>query len=187
MYFFIFNSYREVDSNFLREKIIKHALKNYFGIDCEFSIIKSLYGQPRILLSNNKTIYLSISHSENHTAYAIAKKPIGIDIQRLKKLEFKSIEKLFCFTELSIWKKMEQEFEINKKYFYSVLSIKEAILKGEGFGFIGDPKKINTSECINFNKKGISKINGNIIIFNKSWKIYQNINDDVVYTVAIQI
>lgn len=113
--------------------LLKQVLKDKYHIDYNEAIIKyNNYGKPFI-----NGINYNISHSYDYVIVATSDKAIGIDIEKIRKIDL-SIMKLFC-TDI------EQEYILNSndKYlaFWSVYTLKEAYFKMLGLD-LSDLKSI---------------------------------------------
>ena len=101
--------------------LLKQVLKDKYHIDYNEAIIKyNSYGKPFI-----NGINYNISHSYDFVIVAVSDKAIGIDIEKIRKIDL-SIMKIFCTDN-------EQEYILNSndKYlaFWSVYTLKEAYFK----------------------------------------------------------
>jgi len=75
------------------EYLLIKGLKQFFNIDYNnIEIIKNSKGKPFI---KDKNIYFSISHTDNFVVCALSNKEIGIDVEKIKEVNLKTI-KLFA-------------------------------------------------------------------------------------------
>ncbi len=120
----------------LGELLIRKMLVDEFNINNDYIIFShNKYGKP--YLPNRKDIYFNISHSGEYVVGAVDIKPIGIDIEEVKDIDFLEIVKSF-------FSKAENEYilESNKGYyiekqkerFYEIWTLKESFVKCIGKG-----------------------------------------------------
>lgn len=95
----------------------------------KISITKDRYGRP--FLNDFPDFYFSISHSKDAIACGVSDSPIGIDIEKIKPLKTKIIEKFFTPKEEAyIYSNLEKQNE----RFIEIWTKKEAYVKGFGKG-----------------------------------------------------
>lgn len=98
--------------------------------DVEYNKINFLYneyGKPYI---EGKNCYFSLSHTKNAIFVAISSYEVGVDIERIKKINYKIIERFFTIEE-----KMYIERSRNRdRAFYDIWTKKEAYIKYMGTG-----------------------------------------------------
>lgn len=122
---------------------------------------KNKDGKPII---TNYPLFYSTSHSDEYVICALSDKEIGIDIQRIQKINFKIMNSFFD--------KDEKFYSNNNENYTKVLSLKEAYGKCYGFGI----------NCIKEVKFSIKKEN---IIINDKNVTYKFINDIPNYIISI--
>lgn len=124
------------DNMLLGDILAKIAVKKAFGIDiADQSISYSMKKKP--YLENYKNVYFNISHSYNRIACAVSDKPVGIDIEKIRKYN-KSVAKRVCSkNELD---KIEISVDKDDK-FTQIWTKKEAVLKMSGSGIVGNSIK----------------------------------------------
>ena len=91
-------------------------------------------GQPYI---EGSDMHISISHSGEYAVCAVSEKPVGIDIEKIRTVSDKLIDRV-C-TE------REREYVISDERFFEVWTAKEAYFKKIGTG-ITDLKSVDTLE-----------------------------------------
>lgn len=92
---------------------------------------KNEYGKP--YLKEHPKFNFNISHSGDFVVCAIDNKPIGIDIEKIKHIEYKEIaESFFSSSEFEYIGKADSEIELNK--FYEIWTLKESYIKCCGQG-----------------------------------------------------
>ncbi|MCR3758495.1 4'-phosphopantetheinyl transferase superfamily protein [Clostridium felsineum] len=126
-----------------KEKILKYTryedslrslqgeliLKNILSLD-KVQLKYNKWGKPE--LTNDSGIHFNISHSSEWVAVGISSKPIGVDIQKVDKIDL-SIAKS-CFS------KNENEYILSlpsnerKDAFFKLWTLKEAFIKAKGMG-----------------------------------------------------
>ncbi len=102
------------------EILIKRILKENYSLEAFIECDKN--GKPYI---ENSELYISISHSFDMVFAAVSEKPIGVDIERIKDINF-SVAKKFANDE-------ELEYiGSDLKRFYEIWTAKEAYYKMTG-------------------------------------------------------
>ena len=90
-------------------------------------ILSSDNGRPYL---SDDSFYVSISHSGEMAAAAISEEPIGIDVERLRKIDLKLIERVCTEREAEYIKEGDNpEFR-----FFEIWTAKEAYFKKQGTG-----------------------------------------------------
>ncbi len=94
----------------------------------EIEISIGLQGKPQVA-----GLEFNLSHSGDLVAYAVSDQPVGIDIERIRKIDLTAIiQRFFAASEFAAWQKLppaEQEAA-----FFRLWTIKEAYLKAIGTG-----------------------------------------------------
>lgn len=93
-------------------------------------------GKPKFV--NDNRIHFSLSHSGKFAACAMAKMPIGIDVQMIKKPNLQIAKKYFTDNELKL-------NDGSEKWFMRIWARKEAVVKAEGSGISIGLSKIDVS------------------------------------------
>ncbi|WEG19172.1 4'-phosphopantetheinyl transferase superfamily protein (plasmid) [Alkalihalophilus pseudofirmus] len=112
------------------------------------------YGKP--FLTGISDIYFNVSHSAEWVVVALSTARVGIDIEEIKMLDYRSIaERYFSNIEAKdiLKKKDNQQLE----YFYILWTLKESFVKNSGWGL---SKPLN-SFSITINKKNAYVLNDN--------------------------
>ncbi len=121
-----YSKWENIQASFLGRLMVKMELKRLFDINNTI-IQNSIYGKPSI----DNPISFNISHSENIVVIAISECfTIGIDIERVRPIDFDSYENQFTRNE---WKNIRASKNINKA-FYHKWTQKEAVVKAIGKG-----------------------------------------------------
>ncbi|RMH92932.1 4'-phosphopantetheinyl transferase superfamily protein [Lysobacter pythonis] len=101
-------------------------------------------------------LQFNISHSEDAFAMAVAMCPVGVDIQwRDSSVDFAALASIvFHPAEIELWHREGA----TTKGFYRLWTAKEAVLKGEGAGFLREPRDVDVSVWVG--DRGHAKIAG---------------------------
>lgn len=93
--------------------------------------VKNKYGKP--YLKDYPNFEFNISHSADFVVCAIDDKPIGIDVEEVKDIQYEEIAKNFFSTsEFDYIVKRDLDVELNK--FYEIWTLKESYIKCCGQG-----------------------------------------------------
>lgn len=128
-------------------------------ISCIISYLLFLYGFRRIYnqsgtpdfhgapdekpyLNDYPDIHFNLSHCAMGCVCIIDNSPVGIDIQEVRKVSFRNLEKLFAPNEVNAI----TESANPQKEFCRIWSMKEAISKLTGDGIFRDIRKISTED-----------------------------------------
>lgn len=113
--------------------LAKNAISQEFNIDKEDIIFKKTpKGKP---YTESAEVEFSISHSKDIVVCAISDKPVGIDIEKIRKVNLNVAKRLFAPDE--------QEYifqECTQQRFFEVWTRKEAYVKLLGYGIPYFPK-----------------------------------------------
>lgn len=113
----------------LRSLYGKLILKKILSLD-KVQLKYNKWGKPE--LTNDSGTYFNISHSGEWVAVGISSKPIGVDIQKVDKIDLSIAER--CFS------KNENEYILllplneRKDAFFKLWTLKEAFIKAKGMG-----------------------------------------------------
>ncbi|MCB5951769.1 4'-phosphopantetheinyl transferase superfamily protein [Enterococcus sp. BWT-B8] len=92
---------------------------------------RSNYGKP--FLASHPDIFFNLTHSSGFIACSISSLPVGIDIERMEKIDLKSISSFFSTKEQQFIHSRENQLE-EIEAFYSIWTLKEAFTKKIGAG-----------------------------------------------------
>lgn len=151
-------------------KFLKFLIKSYEK-GHEFELDFGCYGKPFLV---NSSLEFNISHSAQWVVCAINNNSIGIDIEKIKKINYEGISKRF-FT------KQEHELicsdiTINKlNLFYKIWTLKESYIKEQGKGF---SIPMNSFEIKFMDEKNLSQIEINNT--KKFCKTYESISGYII-------
>lgn len=109
--------------NLLEEKLIK-------SFHFKKEDLKYKYGSMGKPYLENSSLYFSISHCNNIVVCIISKRNVGIDIEDIKKVNKFVVKKSLTELELSKLASLNNKEE----YFFRIWTLKEALLKVNGFG-----------------------------------------------------
>ncbi|MED4445711.1 4'-phosphopantetheinyl transferase family protein [Bacillus thuringiensis] len=93
---------------------------------------KNKYGKPYLIGYNN--FQFNISHSGNFLVCAVDDKPIGIDIEKVKYIEYKDIAKRFFSVSEFDYIDKEEDLPTQLNKFYEIWTLKESYIKCCGQG-----------------------------------------------------
>jgi 4'-phosphopantetheinyl transferase len=132
--------------------LARYTISNATGFSLEELIFtKNAYGKP-LLKYPTEDIHFNISHSGKWVVCAIDERPLGIDIEKIKTVEF-DIAKRF-FSEQEYQDLMKKEVVEQLDYFYDLWTLKESYIKyvGKGLSMPLNSFTINmTADSINLN------------------------------------
>lgn len=116
------------------EVLIRTIITEELGISNKYiSFDKNKYGKP--YLQEYPKFNFNISHSGDFVVCAIDNKPIGIDIEEIRDIEYEEISKnFFSVSEYDYIVKKNLDVELNK--FYEIWTLKESYIKCCGQGLL---------------------------------------------------
>lgn len=113
----------------MSEFLLRYMLKKFCGVVWEeVKVLEGRYGKPYIYGKNEK-IKFNISHTDKAVICAISNDEIGVDIEKVKPLEYKKISRIFTSEEQT--KIISSD---SLAMFYEVFTKKEAYTKMLGVG-----------------------------------------------------
>ncbi|MCL2372784.1 MAG: 4'-phosphopantetheinyl transferase superfamily protein [Defluviitaleaceae bacterium] len=112
------------------ELMLRYMLMQHFSIRHEdIQLLKDESGKPYL---KGLPVHFNISHSGDYVVCAVSEQPVGIDIERIKEVDFKLAERYFCKSE---YRDLFAREEIRRlDYFFSLWTLKESYLKWLGTG-----------------------------------------------------
>lgn len=114
------------------EILIRTIIVEKFKIDNKYiNFEKNQYGKP--YLKDHPQFNFNISHSEEYVVCAVNNKPIGIDVEVIKHIEYKEIAKSF-FTKREFDYIVNQDLNLQLNRFYEIWTLKESYIKCCGQG-----------------------------------------------------
>ncbi|MBP5427318.1 MAG: 4'-phosphopantetheinyl transferase superfamily protein [Clostridiales bacterium] len=132
MNIYICSEYKDRDRD--RDNILRYILKKNFP-GTKPCIKKNKRGKPYV--SNIRGCYFSISHTRNILVIAVDKLPIGVDIEKIRDVNFKIVNRFFSKEDIKKFETVEQKER--KDYFFKMWTQKESYVKCIGTGFSGMP------------------------------------------------
>ncbi len=95
--------------------------------------IKLLFGEKgKPHIANLKDVHYNISHSGNYVVGAVASSEVGIDVERIRKVNLRIAERFFSAPEIHDLMALDEEERMH--YFITLWTIKESYLKAIGRG-----------------------------------------------------
>ncbi|MFJ7887259.1 4'-phosphopantetheinyl transferase family protein [Lysinibacillus xylanilyticus] len=102
-------------------------IKNYKSSSSPLTILRNNYGKP---YCNNSDFHFNISHAGNWVIAIVDTQPVGIDIELVSDIDYKSVISIFHSIE-----GYGLEKATNKKdFFFTLWTIKESVIKNIGQG-----------------------------------------------------
>jgi len=114
------------------ELLIKNIITEKLGVISKNIIFnKNPYGKP--YLKDYQDFNFNIAHSGEFVVCAIDKQCIGIDIEKIRDIEYKTIaEKFFAKKELDFILNADEKKQLSN--FYEIWTLRESLLKADGRG-----------------------------------------------------
>jgi 4'-phosphopantetheinyl transferase len=123
------------------ETLVKSVVSIMSGADYKALDIQiSRTGKP--YFTNLTGCEFNISHTKSAIAAAVSDKPVGVDIERVRDIDFKLAEKIFSENELA-W--LCASDENRNQRFFDIWTKKEALLKYRGTGLISNLKSADVT------------------------------------------
>lgn len=144
----------------ISDMLIKILISNNLKLKIKDIVVsKNKFGKP--YLKNYKNFNFNISHSGEFVVCCIDAKPVGIDIEEIKQIEYKDIaEKFFVNREYKIIRACNKNQQLAK--FYEFWTLKESYVKycGEGLSiplnsFLIDIRAADNIELVNNRERNI--------------------------------
>lgn len=120
-------------SAWAKQYIMKHSL----GLGFQPIIVYSEKGKP--FFQNNNSLHFSLSHTNKHIAICFHNKPIGIDIECIRKAKKEIAERFFHPKEYKYLNQIQDQ-EILNQEFTRIWTLKEAFVKCTGEGIANNLK-----------------------------------------------
>jgi 4'-phosphopantetheinyl transferase len=113
------------------ELLARFAISQYTGkVEEEIVLRFGEKGKPYI--ENLRDIHFNISHSGHYVVCAVAPAEIGIDVERIRKVNLRIAERYFSESEIHDLMALGEQERMN--YFITLWTIKESYLKAIGRG-----------------------------------------------------
>lgn len=156
--------------------LVRNIITKKLGITNNNIIFeKNKYGKP--YLKEYENFNFNISHSGNFVVCAIDDKPIGIDIEEVKHIEYEGIAKSF-FTENEFNYIMTKDVDMQLSRFYEIWTLKESYIKCVGKGLNLSLK----SFCISIDKYENIK---NVVDNEQNQYMFRKFHIDSDYKVSV--
>lgn len=120
-------------SSWAEQYIIKHSK----GLDFQPIIAYGEKGKP--FFQNNNSLHFSISHTQGYIAICFHNKPIGIDIEYLRKAKKEIVQRFFHPKEYEYLNQIQDQIILNQE-FTRIWTLKEAFVKCTGEGIANNFK-----------------------------------------------
>lgn len=119
---------QDADNMLIGEILMRLAVKKAFGIDAENHLAVTEHGKP--FLKGCENVHFNISHSGSYVVCAVARTPVGVDIQKIGEYKRTVAERVFNEPELL----QIEASEDKASEFTKLWTEKEAVLKMLGTG-----------------------------------------------------
>lgn len=117
--------------------LLSYAVSDTYGISADSLVIKTgEHGKPYF---DGCTVQFNISHSGDYAAAAVCDLPVGIDIQCMRRVKDKMIERLCSSEELEYISSAGDK----DRAFIRLWALKESYIKAIGMGMAFPMDKIN--------------------------------------------
>jgi 4'-phosphopantetheinyl transferase len=120
------------DTSLMSEILIRHVISEELDVESnKFNIKEDTYGKP--YSDNIQNLYFNISHSQDWIVCAISSFPVGVDIEKIRPINFIDISKLYFTSDeykLIAAKKLKEQQDT----FYRLWTLKESLIKANGKG-----------------------------------------------------
>ncbi len=127
-----FYNSRTVQKVSMAEILMRYLLCTKLNIrNTDLSFLRNEYGKP--ILRNVKDLHFNCSHSHQWVACAIDNQPIGVDIEMVRKIDYRSIAQRF-FSESEYDDILKKNYPQRISYFYDIWTLKESYVKYVGKG-----------------------------------------------------
>lgn len=120
--------------------MLRSLLGCYLDRDpCQIEFCYGSQGKPALALVDTPAMHFNVSHSEDLSLYAIAQQAVGIDVERVRSIDAKSLAQRFFSPREYAWLTC-QPIDQWQPAFLRLWTGKEAVLKatGEGLAALGE-------------------------------------------------
>ncbi len=148
------------------ELLVRAVICSNFSLANEKILFQySEYRKP--FLKNHSNIHFNISHSGDWVVCALSAREVGIDVEKIRDLDFNIARRFFSVEEVKQLFAMPKELQLN--YFFDLWTLKESYLKALGTGLT----KPLSSFIVKFDKGNIVLHEGNhpVEVFFKKYRI----------------
>ena len=129
--------------------LLRYALKKEFGITEMPSFTYNEHGKP--FFRDHPDIYFNMSHSGTRAVCAVSRSPVGVDIQEIRKINFRAASKFLTTQELEAVTSLPDD-EAETEELSRLWCIKESIGKCTGKGFAEGFTSIEAESFIKIGK-----------------------------------
>ena len=113
------------------ELLARYSVGQYLGnTKPEIELIFGEKGKPHI--ANLSNVHFNISHSGNYVVCAVSEHELGIDVERIRKVNLRIAERFFSQPEIDDLMALDEDERM--RYFITLWTIKESYLKAIGRG-----------------------------------------------------
>lgn len=132
--------------------LLKKAVSEIYGIDTDtMTIKKGEHGKP--YFEERQDIYFNISHSGDYVAVMVGDSPLGVDIQTIRPVKERMIEKICSEEEKSfVYNSLDKD-----RAFITLWTLKESYIKAIGTGMSFPMSGINF-DLSRLNQNGTGEI-----------------------------
>ncbi len=128
---FRFRKPADLQRSLLGESMCRSVLAQKLGqAPQKIDIIKSEKGKPYLV--NNRKTHFNLSHSGNWVVMAIHEGEVGIDVEKLRPIDYRIAQRFFSKEEFTMLDALTGKAK--KRYFFTLWTIKESYLKYLGKG-----------------------------------------------------
>lgn len=126
-----FHRFEDAQRTLLGDVLARYAICKRLGVrNMDLVFGTNEYGKP--VLHEPNGIHFNISHSGNWVVCAVDDNVVGIDVEMIKPIDFKIVERFFSRDEYISF--VNQPEEMKLQYFYMIWTLKESYIKTEGKG-----------------------------------------------------
>jgi 4'-phosphopantetheinyl transferase len=124
------------------EALLRHALAGWAGLEPgTWTVAQGPNGKP--FLSSHRDVHFNLSHSGNWLLCAVARSPVGVDVEEPRTLTHDPSARFMSLGELDAHRALPASSRTD--HFYRLWTLKESALKAAGTGFSFDPRQISIS------------------------------------------
>ncbi|MFD1886219.1 4'-phosphopantetheinyl transferase family protein [Paenibacillus wenxiniae] len=126
-----FQRQQDAQRSLLGELLVKYVLKERYALPSDtLTFSKTSYGKP--YLSEHTDIHFNLSHAGDWIICADGKVPVGVDIEKIRPIDFAIAERFFTASEYRLL--MNAAAEERLQLFYTLWTLKESYIKFVGKG-----------------------------------------------------
>lgn len=127
------------------EKFARFVLGKYLDTDGDkLNIARNQHGKPYLV--NYSNVYFNISHTKGAIACAVSDRPVGVDIESIRKIDLRVVRYFFSQQEKHYILADPENIDLR---FTEVWTKKEAYLKFIGTGILLPIEKFDVFEILN--------------------------------------